>query len=183
MAETNSSNLLGNLGSVYATLGGPRAVVASSYFLLSLLFTVAGARSILSGGDTDSWSATIVTIFPSLAGFSIAAFALLFALLDTQTKELLSKPSARFGNKSPLLIVVSTLTHALIVQISSIVYAVTYSLKPFPDWMGIANFINSVASFVGLWCLGYGILLMLAVILTIFKMVELLTTRRPKQQG
>ncbi|MEH6489654.1 hypothetical protein [Hyphomonas oceanitis] len=179
MAEKNKSNFWGNLGDVYASLGGISAIFSSSYFILSIVLSLMGWRSIFVDNDINSWTTTIIAIFPSLAGFSIAAFALLFALLDQRTKELLGKPSERFGGNSPLMIVVSILTHALIVQVVAILYALSFQMKPFPDFLGISLWANKAFAYLGIWITFYGVLLMIAVVLTIFKMVELLNKPHP----
>ncbi|WP_276912664.1 hypothetical protein [Hyphomonas atlantica] len=166
------------MNDVYSAVGGIRAIMFSSYFGLAVALAASSWRSIIVENDVERWTSTVLAIFPSLAGFSIAAFALLFALLDEHTKRILSKPSDRFNGKSPLIMVVGILTHALIIQIITILYALVYQERPLPDFWGVGETTNRALAFLGVWLLFYGILLMIAVVLTIFKMVELLNKPR-----
>lgn len=104
-----------NIRFLYRYYGGICALFSSSYFWTSLIF------SILIGilFDYGSWYKIAQNTLPSLAGFSIAAFAVIFAALNSDqiSALLISKDDT---DKPPLLVVASSLCHAIVVQVFTI---------------------------------------------------------------
>jgi len=113
-------------------------------------------------------------ILPQLAGFSVAAYALIFAVLNERTRNALRAPSPKLGGRSPLLILASSISHAVIIQIISVVSALIYSSKPFPSVdPTLSEVVNMTAGAVGMFLLAYGIVLVIAAVLSIFKILEI----------
>ncbi|MBR0555471.1 hypothetical protein J5J10_07235 [Ciceribacter sp. L1K23] len=113
---------------------------------------------------------------PTLAGFSIAAYALYFAVLGEGARKALSVPSPELGNRSPLLVLASTVSHAVIVQISALLISVVFRSKPFNVIKGMereAEVFNIVVSSFGHFMFVYGIVLVLASVLSVFKVLEI----------
>lgn len=166
------TGLAANLGSLYSSYGGVKSLFSSSYFWIAAILTALSWRSI--GGAT--WANLAQAALPNLAGFSIAAFAILFAILDDRARLALRAPDPRLGDRSPLLILASSICHAVIVQIGAFLYSVVYTSKPFPIIDGLecaAKTVNLAGSTLGVFLVIYAVLLVMAAVLSIFKMLEL----------
>ena len=124
------------------------------------------------------------SILPTLAGFSIAAYALIFSALSDSHKNILRKRQKALKGRAPLLIVSSTVIHATIVQAIGTLYSILYASKPFPTIPGMeyyANIANIMFSATGITILNYGIILVIGSVLTVFTMMEIVPpTREPK---
>jgi len=122
----------------------------------------------------QSWPDLAKDVLPQLAGFSVAAYALFFAVLDERTRNALRAPAEKLGGRSPLLILASSISHAVIVQVMAVLFALAYSSKPFPSCNAVtAYWVNMIFGAIGLFMLIYGITLVLAAVLSIFKILEL----------
>lgn len=173
MADTGTG-LRQSLRLLYRNYGGWHSLVTSEYFWLSLLLSGACWRI----GVDEKWADTARSILPTLAGFSIAAYAIFFAVLDERARNALRAPSPDLGDRSPLLILASSISHAVFVQICALLCAVVFPAKPFPyvacfgDWNRAANLL---VSFSGLFLTVYGVVLVLAAVLSIFRILEIRT--------
>src|SRR5690606_27272094 len=117
----------------------------------------------------ETWPETAKAILPQLAGFSVAAYALFFAVLDERTRNALRAPSDKLGGRSPLLILASSISHAVIVQILAVLVALVYVSKPFPACSSLPSESANIAfGTIGLFMLIYGVVLVLAAVLSIF---------------
>lgn len=173
-----STDLSANLGALYSNYGGIRAFVRSEYTFIAM---VVGAFC-WQAAVTGAWSSLATSILPTLAGFSIAAYAIFFAVLDERAKRALSAPAEELNNRSPLLILASSICHAVVVQVlallSGIVY--TYTDIKLPSCLAeYAWYVKITFSAFGLFLTIYGVVLILASILSIFKILEI-TTRIQK---
>jgi hypothetical protein len=113
-----------------------------------------------------------------LAGFSVAAYALFFAILDEHARDLLRAPAPTLGNRSPLLILASSVSHAVLVQILAVFVSLIYQAKPFPycaEFESFGHAVNAAVSCAGLFLFVYGILLVVASVLSIFRVLEIST--------
>lgn len=167
------TGLIKSLRLVYASHGGPSAVLRSAYFWSSVIIAVLCWRSVAP----ESWKQPSMAVLPTLAGFSIAAYAILFAVLDEPSRKALSAPEPDLGNRSPLLMIVGTVTHALIVQVAAILYTFCFDQKPFSAYIECidSNKINAIFSAIGLFFFIYSIFLVLASVLTLFRVLEIRT--------
>lgn len=166
------TGLTANLGSLYRSYGGIGSLFASSYFWIAIALTALSWRAV----DGTSWANLAQAALPNLAGFSIAAFAILFAILDDRSRTALRAPDPRLDDRSPLLILASSVCHAVIVQIGAFLYSVVYMNKPFPIIEGfecVARTANLVGSAIGVFLVIYAVILVMAAVLSIFKMLEL----------
>lgn len=161
-----------NLKALYRSHGGPKTLVKSAYFW------IAGAISILTWrrATDETWATIAQSILPTLAGFSIASFAILFAILDTRARQALRAPAAQLNNRSPLLVLASSVTHAVLVQVTTLLYSIVFASKPFPvleGYGGVATVLTLIASAFGLLLLLYAVILVIATALTVFKILEI----------
>lgn len=173
------SGLLPNLRHLYFEYGGLLSAVRSGYALVALACSCLAWRHIA----TEAWASMAVDALPSIIGFSIAAYALLFSLLDTESRKLLRSPSPALNGRSPLMALASAIPHALVIQTLGFLIAVIYQSKPFPtlpNWSTASQLTNWAISCVGLFLFLYGIILVLGASLSIFKLIGLVVTPTSK---
>jgi hypothetical protein len=167
---SSSTGFLTNISALYKNYGGLQSLVRSAYFWISLIVSGLCWRFI----PNEAWPDLAKDILPQLAGFSVAAYALFFAVLDERSRKALREPAEQLGGRSPLLILASSISHAVIVQIVAVLVALTYSSKPFPTCdVTLANSVNMTFGAIGLFLLIYGVTLVLAAVLSIFKILEI----------
>jgi hypothetical protein len=167
-----ATGLISNLRILYQSYGGVAGLLKSEYFYVALLFTGVCWRL----ATTDAWADLAKSVLPTLSGFSIAAYAIFFAVLDESTRGALRAPSPALGDRSPLLIIASAISHAVVVQIAGLMLAIVFSAKPLPTLPSMSRFAllsNAAFSSIGLFITIYGIVLILASILSIFRILEI----------
>lgn len=168
------------IGRLYDSYGGISGVLESKYAWFAAAFAAASWRLSLDG----KWVAIAQSILPTLAGFSIAAYALFFAVLSEKERGILRNPVDGLNGRSPLLVMASTVSHSAMVQITGLIFSLVFSAKPLPTIEGFeqaAEITNMICSFSGMFLLYYGVNLIVANILTIFTIIELkpATKRKP----
>lgn len=167
-----ATGLISNLRILYQSYGGVAGLLKSEYFYVALFFTGLCWRL----ATNDAWADLAKSVLPTLSGFSIAAYAIFFAVLDESTRGALRAPSPDLGDRSPLLVIASAISHAVVVQIAGLMLAIVFSAKPLPTLSCMSDFYiatNAAFSAVGLFVTIYGIILILASILSIFRILEI----------
>lgn len=169
-----------NLGLLYKSYGGIASLLKSRYFQVALGLSIFSAVVL----GSNSWASVSISALPSLTGFSVASFALVFSVLDRKQILSLVKPD-KDGN-APLLSFTAAIAHAVVVQVSAILFAVleifsrsTSDIQGFCVISGsphdCAQFIEIMSStfdFLGRFLLIYAIILILAAVLSFFRMVS-----------
>lgn len=173
------TNFLGNVSEVYKSYGGIQALFLSSYFYMAVAISLLSWRAVVFG----TWVEITKSILPNLVGFSIAAYALLFSVLDRDQRQALRKPSAAIGGRSPLLVLASSITHAILIQILALLSAIVFWSEPFPyvscaDKLGL--WVNIITSSVGMFLTSYGIILVMAAALSLFRLLILVPSSEVK---
>lgn len=176
-----------NLKKLYRHYGGLKAVVRSWYFWVAFILSTLSYRSALN----FEWSGIALGVMPSLTGFTIAAFALIFAILAPSMLKLLIAPDK--AGQSPISSIAAAIGHAVFIQVTAMVLAISVKsidLDYFIDFMVkiiqcagyspnillyIVYSIKIIASYIGLFCTYYGVLLILAAILSIVRMQLIVT--------
>ncbi len=167
---SKSTGFIPNIKTLYRSYGGFESLIKSAYFWISLAVSALCWRFVVD----ERWPDMSKDMLPQLAGFSVAAYALFFAVLDEKTRNALRAPSEKLGGRSPLLILASSISHAVIVQIVSVISALIYSSKPFPSIdPALSEVVNMAAGAGGMFLLAYGIVLVIAAVLSIFKILEI----------
>jgi hypothetical protein len=167
---SNSTGFFQNLNILYKSYGGVKSLLGSAYFWMSVGVAALCWRYV----PEQKWPDIAKDVLPQLAGFSVAAYALFFAVMDENTRNALKRPSDKLGGRSPLLILASSISHAVIVQIAAVVIAFIYAAKPFSSCdPQITLTVNMIAGSVGLFALIYGVILVLAAVLSIFRILEI----------
>lgn len=170
-----------NLRKLYRHYGGVNAIVKSSYFWVSILLAALSYQSIWDFG----WADKAVSIMPSLTGFTIAAFAIIFAVLEPA---MLRKLMATDGHgRSPIAGIATSIGHAVFIQVSAMILAISSKLVDLSDiipiianWIYckeyslniihvVINYFRLFFSTLGLFFTYYGVMLVLAAILSIVR--------------
>lgn len=172
MSKGAGTGLIENLKLVYESYGRFKSFYSSGYTWTALVLTGLSWRTAFDG----SWVQVALPILPTLAGFSIAAYAVYFSVLSEKEREALQQPDPRLDDRSPLLILASAVSHAVFVQVTGILFAVVFNSKPFPTLPGYeawGHYTNIVISMLGMFVTIYGILLILASSLSIFRILHI----------
>ncbi|WP_333685056.1 hypothetical protein [Pontibaca methylaminivorans] len=174
--------MLENLRKLYSCYGGIKAIIKSSYFWVLVILAALSYKSITN----YEWADKAVSVMPSLTGFTIAAFAIIFAILEP---EILRKLTATDGDgHSPIASIAASIGHAVFIQVSAMIIAISSKLVDITglieivaDWVfskGYSPIIFLCAmdwlalffSAAGLFFTYYGVMLVLAAILSIVRM-------------
>lgn len=172
-----------NLRLLYRFYGAYGSILQSAYFWFSILCSFF-IGFFFSYGD---WFELAHSTLPSLTGFSIAAFAIIFAVLDRkQVAVLLTK--SHENDIPPLLTVASAICHAVFVQILTIVFAgiaKNVSSEPLIEWCCelpppedcslLVEYLVGLLGFLGHFMLFYSWFLVLAAALSILRMMVIVS--------
>lgn len=171
-----------NLGKLYNQLGGLGAILKTAYFWVALFFFCASYESI----PTYSWAVLTLSVMPSLTGFTIAAFAIIFVILDDKMLETLSVVDD--SGRSPMTKIAAAIGFAVLIQVIALVLAMSFKTVDLNNYLQInlkemskvgyspeklviaVDWIKKITSALGLFCTYYGVMLVLAAILSIFRM-------------
>ena len=172
MSNSSGTGFLENLRLVYHSYGGWKSFIRSGYTWLAIGVTALTWPKAVDG----EWAITALQVLPTLAGFSIAAYAVYFSVLSENDREALLPPEPAMGNRSPFLILVSGISHAVFMQTCGIILAMIFVAKPFPTPAGLASFastFNIAVSFIGSFLSTYGIILVVASVFSIFRILSI----------
>ncbi len=172
MRKGTGTGFIENIRLVYRSYGGFRSLLFSGYMWTAVFFSVLSWRKAIEG----TWTSTALSVLPTLAGFSIAAYAIFFSVLNEREREALSKPEPNLNGRAPLLVLASSVSHAVVVQILAILIAIVFESKPAPDIECIKKYLKIAempVSFAGLFITIYGILMVLASVLSIFRILTI----------
>lgn len=170
--DKSGTGLRSSLKLLYSSYGGWRALVRSEYVYVAAVVTGLCWRWILSG----EWVVFAQAALPTLAGFSIAAYAVFFAVLDEKARLALKAPASALGGRSPILILASAVSHTVVVQLAALLFSLVFKSRPFPmlpGWEQAADVTNVLAAFFGAFLTVYGVTLVLASVLSIFRILEI----------
>ncbi|WP_395369464.1 hypothetical protein [Komagataeibacter diospyri] len=166
--------MIKNLKLLYGAYGGWSSFFASPYPYVSSVLTCASWNSLQDG----SWASVTSSIMPSITGFSIASFAIIISVSDERSRRALM--IKRRGDYSPLVKLSSSVSHAVIVQTVSLLFSAFFQNAKIidlhnSDYPCILNFLFYLFSTIGIFFLFYGLLLVVAEILSIFKFLTILS--------
>lgn len=152
----------GSLDKYWHLYEGWPALLSSPYFHLALLVTALSFPA-WSGKPVTPWYETVTSIIPNMLGFTLGGYAILLAFGDDFLDVACGEDPD--GTPSPFMKNNAAITHFLIVQVTTLLYAVM--LAPHKVSTGIFAAIG-YASFV------YTICTALAAILAIFNISSLI---------
>ncbi|WP_143529901.1 hypothetical protein [Salibaculum halophilum] len=109
--------MIRGLKRLYSAYGGLNGLIKSGYFWVSFAIWLICVPS----GQAWEWTSAAQSVLPSLTGFSIAAFAIVFAVLTPEQKIALLR--IKDEKDPPLVRLFSSITHATLVQVTAIAIA------------------------------------------------------------
>ena len=107
-----------NLKKLYEQYGGFKTVVCSWYFWIAVFLSLISYHSVLD----FSWTKIALGIIPPLTGFTIAAFAIVFAILGEEKVRKLTVPNEE--GVSPISTIAASIGHAVFVQVTALTLAI-----------------------------------------------------------
>lgn len=177
--------MLEQLRDYWRIYGGLSALFRSVYFLLALPLTLITAHTWTSPG----WWGDVISILPSLLGFTIGGFAIFLGVGDERFRALIGGKDPDEGDEhSPFLEVCGSFVHFAVVQFLALLFALICSALyfPAPSWMPdfISNLsaANTIAWGIGYFLFMYGLLLAIATVLGIFRVATWYDEWRTRQR-
>lgn len=168
-----------NIHLLYRFYGGWKGIVSSSYF-----WTAVGISFVVGViFDFGAWYEIVRDILPSLAGFSIAAFAITFVVLTRSQLEALLK-AKKDDDVPPLVAIAGAIGHAVIVQVCTMIAAaiaifinhqvgkdICFEIFAIQDGIKVIGCVGYMINYLGYFMLFYSLLLVLAAALSVFRMI------------
>ncbi|WP_155805893.1 hypothetical protein [Erythrobacter litoralis] len=156
--------------------GGWSGVFGSPLFLVSVLIAAASYRQWLN----PDWVDTIYALVPSLLGFSLGTYAILFSLITARVKGAMRAVKSD-DDVSALEQVNATFFHFIFVQVIALVWAFGFDGSAFADLAAATKaslpaigwgfvVLKLVGSFVGYTLLVYSITLVVGAALAIYRL-------------
>lgn len=162
------------LSRYWLSYGGLRSLLRSPYFWTALILTLA----LYPAWSQPGWWNDVITIMPSLLGFSLGGYALWLAIGDDEFRKLISGSSID-GKPSPYMKVNATFAHFIILQITATIIAIlakTYYFKLSEDnplfiltTYKAFHIICGTGYFLGYFIFIYALLSALAATLALFR--------------
>lgn len=160
----------------FKAYGGWSAVLGSPLFLLAVIITGLNYSEWLS----DRWVALAQSMIPSLLGFSLGTYAILFSIISNRLKGALREVKTSDGSRY-LDSINATFFHFIFVQVVALVWSFlntgtgVYNLayaaaKLVPLHIGGFRFLSWAASAMGYLLLVYSALLVVSASLVIYRL-------------
>lgn len=170
-----------NIRLLYRHYGAGGGIWRSPYFWIAICLAL--GLGVVFG--FESWYTIAHNTLPSLTGFSIAAFAIIFVVLRPDQISALLK-SKNEKDKPPLLSVASIICHAILVQVLTITLAGVAVLSDYKEIISfccsndssnnclmVLNYLKWGFNCLGYFLLFYSWLLVLAAALSVLRMMAL----------
>jgi hypothetical protein len=150
--------------------GGWGGMLKGKDFWLAVVITAMSFGTWVAG---DEWCKTVISVTPSLLGFTLSGFAIFLGFGRDDFKQLISRVDEL---KSPYMGTSSAFMIFVVVQLISLLYAMCAGtlyvptpkwLLPYKDWVALAS---AFGGCVGYLLFIYGLLLSLRAGLRIFRM-------------
>ncbi|MER9236602.1 hypothetical protein NKI56_32080 [Mesorhizobium sp. M0622] len=169
----------------FRTYGGWTAVAQSPLFQIAFIITALNYTKWFH----EDWVELALTLLPTLLGFSLGTYAILFSLLGDKLKEALSAARDKNGT-SRLTEVNTTFFHFIFIQVLAIVWAFIFSgsslvdlvdaLKAsWPSVVSIYRIVYLIGSFSGYLLMLYSVLLTLGAAMAVYRLALLKTPKDP----
>lgn len=156
--------------------GGVRGTLASPILCIAFIITALSYSKWL----TPDWTARVETLIPSLLGFSLGTYAILFSIMSARLKGALRRAPAPNG-VSYLEAINATFFHFIFVQVIALAWAFLFQGSWFLDltsyflgahaWVErLQNWTKWTGSFIGYFFLIYSVLLSVASALAVYRL-------------
>ena len=161
------------VGRYWRAYGGARALVVSPYFHLSLVVTAVTSMI----WSTEKWWDQVVTVIPSLLGFSLSGLAIVLGFGGEKFLDVMrGRDSADQQDESPYIVVAAAFTHFVFVQVLALLLAITaIGLWQFEGastpWLFASNRVaRGILWGLGYWMFVYAICSAAATLFAVFRM-------------
>ncbi len=138
--------------------GGFAAVFTSAYFWLAIALTVL----LFPRWSETGWWDDIISIMPSVLGFSLGGFAMWVAIGDEKFKSLIAGGD-KDGSPSPFMEVNATFAHFILLQLTSLLIAIVAKgyniILPHGHWLSLIWGDNLAKATLGFYAFGYFVFL------------------------
>lgn len=171
MTEEGKHGLFDTLYMAWRAYGGMKAVWESPFFWLSVFLLAVTAHFWL----TQPWWEQVLSVMPNVLGFTLGGFAIFLGFGDTQFRELISGQDEGVETPSPYAEVSATFLHFVLVQLCSILMAISVKATNFvpPEWLQRASdvliSVKFIADGLGYWLFLYGLCITAAAAIAIFR--------------
>jgi len=167
------------LASYFRAYGGWSAIFGSPLFWAAAIITSLN----YSQWAESKWIETTETLVPSLLGFSLGTYAILFSLINSRLKSALRNVPSGHG-PSWLEVINATFFHFIFVQVISLTWAFAFQGSVlfdafnviddfFPRAASIFLVLRAIGSFIGYLLLIYSFLLTIAAALVIYRLATI----------
>lgn len=171
----------------FSHYGGWGAVLGSPLFIVSLIIALLDYNTWLNG----NWVDLSKSLLPSLLGFSLGTYAILFSLLTGKLKQSLQKLEI-FDGVSFLAMINASFFHFIFVQIIALAWAFVYggtaltdiahALSPhWPTVVIVFGIFAAVGSFCGFFLLVYSFVLILGAAMAVYRLAGIKEPGEPTQ--
>lgn len=181
--------MIENLRILYSAYGGYRELLRSAYFRYAAILTAVSVFDVWE----RRWVGISASTLPTIAGFTIAAFALVFAVMPDHVKTTLTKATST--KHSAISRLSSTLLHAVMIQGAALlisVFFVIFDSSPYLEiavnckcMTGLSDVLflfGSLASLLGLFLTYYSLVLIFASALTVFRLVVIISKAKKRPE-
>lgn len=166
--------------------GGIRGIAASPFFGIAIIISAVN----YSQWVQPAWIEKVESFIPSLLGFSLGTYAILFSIMTGRLKGALRQVNAPHG-ASYLEAINATFFHFIFVQVLSLMWAFLFqgtwlfdlarlSKQTYPWVEAVFHISSRIGSFIGCFLLVYSILLMIAAALAVYRLALI---RDPSEGG
>lgn len=160
----------------FAAYGGWTGVLGSPLFAIALIVTGLTYRTWL----VDTWTGTSISLLPSLLGFSLGTYAILFSLITSRVKGAM-RAIKNDKQVSALEQVNATFFHFIFVQVIALLWAFTFQGSAlydlfclighsWPEANAVFQVLRLVGAFIGFLLLIYSVTLMIGAALAIYRL-------------
>lgn len=149
--------------SYWRNYGGISAVLSSLYFHISIFMTFIILNSNKDNINfLDKWMDSIISISPSLIGISLTGMAVFLAIGDDDFKNLIRGEGEK-GDRSPMMSLIATFTHFVLLQAFSVINAV------FGKACGLDVLLYKAFS---VWLFTYALVTIIAAIMAVYRVAK-----------
>jgi len=113
-----------SLDSYWANYGGWKACIRSPYITISIFIGSLIFPGLPDHGD-KCWFDIVLSVMPNILGFTLGGYAILLAFGDKEFLKLICGPDED-GSPSPFMTINGSMVHFILVQLTSIIYALLY---------------------------------------------------------
>lgn len=177
------------LARYFHAYGGMRGAIASPFFGFAAIVTGLSYANWLK--PEPDWIGKIESLIPSLLGFSLGTYAILFSIIGSRLKGALRQIKTPHG-VSYLESINATFFHFIFVQVVALMWAFLFQgswlvdsvklLKPYyPPLEQVGIWAFRCGSFVGFFLLVYSVLLTVAAALAVYRLALIRDPMEEKQ--